>query len=76
MFHTPNFEGSFTPSTSTIADKKKYGSNIFSKTTFMPNFIKIGDSELGMFPCESETELIELWKEFFWGWWLICIPFY
>ena len=34
----------FTLSTSTIADKKKYGSNIFLKSTFMTNFVKIGDS--------------------------------
>ena len=49
-FVPPTLRVVFTPSTSTIADKKKYCSNILSKITFMPNFIKIGDSELDMFP--------------------------
>ena len=40
-FTPPTLRVVFTPLTSTMADKKKYGSNIFSKTTFMPNFIKI-----------------------------------
>ena len=54
-FTPPTLRVVFTPSTSTIADKKKYGSNIFSKTTIMPNFIKIGDSDFDMFPCKSKA---------------------
>lgn len=48
MFRRPNFlRVVLTPSTSTIADKKekrKYG----SKTTFMPNFMKMGDQQFDM----------------------------
>ena len=62
MFLTPNFEGSFHPLN--IDDrrfkkrKKKYGSNIFLKTTFMLNFIKIGDSHFGML--EESTSLLKV----------------
>ena len=48
IFAPPILGVVFTPSTSTIADKKKYESNIFLKTTFMPNFIKINDSGFGV----------------------------
>ena len=54
-FTPPTLRVVFTPSTSTTADKKKYASNIFSKTTIMPNFIKISDSDFDMFPCKFTT---------------------
>ena len=41
-----------------ISREKKYGSNIFLKITFMPNFIKISDSHFGMFPCEMDGDMI------------------
>ena len=41
----------FTSLTSTIANKNKIRVNISLKTTFMPNFIKIDDTDFGMFPC-------------------------
>ena len=55
MFHTPKLWSFSDLQHRRSLIKKKHGSNIFLKSTFTLNFIKIGESNFGMFPCESIT---------------------
>lgn len=53
----------FIPPTRTIADKKKYVSNIFDYSRILQTFIKIGVYGFHMFPCKSKTNFVQQFQK-------------